>query len=263
MKKTVENRAQRLITDKATEDYLDSLCPGNRVVLENIRKRAEEDDIPIIRRTSEELLKTILTMHTPERILEIGTAVGYSALVMAETLPQADIVTLEIGSTDYMKALDNFALYAGDTGLRYPAEAGRPPESRNPSLTAVNMPETDILRIEALHIDADDYLAQAVKDGRKFDFVFLDAAKAQYIIWLPDIMRLLSEGGVLFADNVLLDGTIPLSRYALDRRDRTTHQRMRDFLYAITHEPRLVSAVVPSGDGVSISVYHEHQDRTC
>ena len=259
MKKTVENRVQRLITDRATEDYLDSLCPGNRAVLENIRLRAEHDDIPIIRRSSEELLKTILMIHRPGRILEIGTAVGYSALVMAQTLPKADIITLEIGDTDYAKALDNFALYAESEGLLYPARAAyHQPQHQDMPQKAYDTDDPDILRIDAVHTDADEYLPKAVSDGMKFDFIFLDAAKAQYMIWLPYLLELLTDGGVLFADNVLLDGTIAASRYALDRRDRTAHQRMREFLYAITHDPRLTSSVVTSGDGISISVYHDN-----
>ena len=258
MKKTIENRAERLITDRATEDYLDSLCPGNRAVLEDIRLRAQQEDIPIIRRSSEELLKTILMIHRPRNILEIGTAVGYSALVMAQTLPHADIVTLEIGDADYSKALGNFALYAECEGLLYPADMNQSPQYPDISREAHAADVSDILRIEAVHADADEYLPMAVNEGRKFDLIFLDAAKAQYIVWLPYILDLLTGDGVLFADNVLLDGTIAASRFALDRRDRTAHQRMREFLYAITHDPRLTSSVVTSGDGVSISVYHNN-----
>ena len=245
MKKHVYDRDLRRITDAAVEDYLDSLCPGNSAVLEEIRERAEQEDIPIIRRGSEELLKTVLTIHRPQSILEIGTAVGYSALVMAQTLPDADIVTLEIGDADYEKALANIAIV--EAAVK---------EGRTDGQTA-----RAGLHIDALHIDADDYLPRAIDEGRRFDFVFLDAAKAQYIIWLPMILRLLADGGVLLADNVLLDGTIACSRYALDRRERTAHQRMRDFLYAVTHDPRLTSTVIPSGDGISISVYHEQTER--
>ncbi len=241
MKKTVKNRDQRRITDRSIEDYLDSLCPGNSAVLEDIRIRAEEDDIPIIRRNSEELLKTMLAARRPGRILEIGTAVGYSALVMAQTLPDSDIVTLEIGELDHRKALANIR--------RYEEAAGHEDSSQSH------------VRINALHVNADDYLPKAAAEGRKFDFVFLDAAKAQYIKWLAMILELLEDGGMLMADNVLLDGTVACSRYAIDRRERTAHQRMREFLYAVTHDPRLTTCVLASGDGVSISVYHKnHKD---
>ncbi len=260
MKKHVYDRDQRLITDGAVEDYLDSLCPGNSAVLEEIRSRAEQEDIPVIRRGSEELLKTALTMHRPKSILEIGTAVGYSALVMAQTLPDADIVTLEIGAVDYEKALENIAAAeaaARDDASKDCASGDCPPGDEAQKVgSGRGWP-----RIDALHLDANDYLVQAIDEGRRFDFVFLDAAKAQYIVWLPMILRLLADGGVLLADNVLLGGTIACSRYALDRRERTTHQRMRDFLYAITHDARLTTAVIPSGDGISISVYHEQAER--
>ena len=91
--------------------------------------------------------------------------------------------------------------------------------------------------------------------GRHFDFVFLDAAKGQYIVWLPDIKALLRDGGILMADNVLLEGIVAQSRFTLEHRDRSTQTRMRAFLYAVTHDPELSTTVLPVGDGVSLSVY--------
>ena len=87
-----------------------------------------------------------------------------------------------------------------------------------------------------------------------FDFIFMDAAKGQYIHWLPDILRLLSANGVLFSDNVLQDGDIIESRFAVERRNRTIHARMREYLYTLTHMPELQTSVVPIGDGVALSV---------
>ena len=88
----------------------------------------------------------------------------------------------------------------------------------------------------------------------QFDLVFLDAAKAQYAAWLPDIKRLLIPGGVLFADNVLQEGEILDSRYAVDRRNRTIHRRIREFIRAVSVHPDLETAVLPLGDGLSVSV---------
>ena len=90
-----------------------------------------------------------------------------------------------------------------------------------------------------------------------YDFIFMDAAKGQYIHFLPDIMRLLAPGGLLLSDNVLQDGDIIESRFAVERRDRTIHSRMREYLYVLTHHPELQTSVLPLGDGVTLSVRKE------
>ena len=211
-----------MIVSERIKDYLDSLSPGNSALIEKIREEALKDRIPILRRDTEELLKTLLVMKRPRRILEIGTAVGYSALVMASVIEEdASITTLEIGEADHRKAVNNIAL-AGKTD-----------------------------QITCLLTDAGEYLKNTVCE---YDFIFLDAAKAQYINWLPDIVRCLPIGGVLLSDNVLLEGTVAESRFALDRRERTAHERMRRFLFEITHREDLQTSVLPAGDGASISI---------
>ena len=90
-----------------------------------------------------------------------------------------------------------------------------------------------------------------------YDFIFMDAAKAQYIHFLPEVKRLLKPGGVLISDNVLQDGDLIQSRFAVTRRDRTIHKRMREYLYAITHDEELETSILPLGDGVTISVKKE------
>ena len=87
-----------------------------------------------------------------------------------------------------------------------------------------------------------------------YDFIFMDAAKGQYIHFLPDILRLLPEGGLLVSDNVLQDGDVLESRYAVPRRNRTIHARMREYLYELTHHPQLETCILPVGDGVTLSV---------
>ena len=87
-----------------------------------------------------------------------------------------------------------------------------------------------------------------------FDFIFMDAAKGQYPAYLPEILRILQDGGVLVSDNVLQDGDIIESRFAVERRDRTIHSRMREYLYTLKHHPQLESSVIPLGDGVAVSV---------
>ena len=87
-----------------------------------------------------------------------------------------------------------------------------------------------------------------------YDFIFMDAAKAQYIYYMPEVIRLLGKGGILVSDNVLQDGDIIESRFAVERRNRTIHSRMREYLYALKHEERLLTSIIPLGDGVAVSV---------
>ena len=106
-------------------------------------------------------------------------------------------------------------------------------------------------RITLLEGDAGEILKKL--DG-PFEFIFMDAAKGQYIHWLPMILRLLSDGGILFSDNVLQDGDVVQSRYAVERRDRTIHARMREYLYTLKHMEELETSIIPIGDGAAISV---------
>ena len=87
-----------------------------------------------------------------------------------------------------------------------------------------------------------------------YDRIFMDAAKGQYIHFLPDVMRLLKKGGILVSDNVLQDGDVMESRYAVTRRNRTIHSRMREYLYELKHNDQLVTDILPVGDGVTVSV---------
>lgn len=99
--------------------------------------------------------------------------------------------------------------------------------------------------------DAGELLGQL---SGSYDFIFMDAAKGQYLHWLPQILGRMDEGAVLFSDNVLQDGDILESRFAVQRRDRTIHARMREYLYELKHRPELETSVVPVGDGVALSV---------
>ena len=87
-----------------------------------------------------------------------------------------------------------------------------------------------------------------------YDFIFMDAAKGQYINFLPDILKLMPVGGVLISDNVLQDGDVMESRFAVTRRDRTIHSRMREYLYELKHNEQLCTDILPVGDGVTVSV---------
>lgn len=202
--------------------YIHSLDQGHGAFCDQIAKAARADRVPIIRKETANFLQAMVAATRPNRILEVGTAVGYSALLMAQVMPEeTDIITIEKYEPRIPVARRHFA------------EAGL----------------SD--RITLLEGDAGEILKKL--DG-SFDFIFMDAAKGQYIHWLPDILRLLSTGGVLFSDNVLQDGDIIESRFAVERRNRTIHARMREYLYTLTHMPEFQTSVVPIGDGVALSV---------
>ena len=203
-------------------DYINSLDSGHGVLCDRIAREARAAFVPIIRRETAVFLQTMIPAVTPLRILEVGTAVGYSALLMAQVMPeQAHITTIEKYEPRIPLARAHFQ------------EAGMD------------------ARITLLEGDAEEILKQL--DG-PFDFIFMDAAKGQYIHWLPWILELMADGAVLFSDNVLQDGDIIESRFAVERRNRTIHSRMRDYLYTLTHMEELKTSILPIGDGVTLSV---------
>ena len=211
-----------MIIDERLSTYINSLDSGNTEFLERLEREALSDYVPIIRKDMQTFLKMFLAMKKPKRILEVGTAVGFSALLMCEySVPEVHITTIENYEKRIPVARANFA------------RAGR---------------EHQITLIEG---DAQDVLKTL--DG-PFDFIFMDAAKGQYIHFLPDILRVLEKDGVLISDNVLQDGDIIESHFAVERRNRTIHKRMRDYLYTLTQHEQLVTSVLPVGEGITFSV---------
>lgn len=211
-------------------DYLLSLEPEGDGLLNELRDYARTHDVPILRPETESFLRTLMAAKKPGRVLEIGTAIGYSAILMAKAMEKPDIVTIESWEKRIPLAQENLkrAGYEGAVRL-IQGDAGRVLK--------------DLIREE-----------EGPSGGRGYDLVFLDAAKGQYIHWLPDILRLMNPGALLVADNVMQDFTVMESRFTIPRRERTTHSRMREFLWEIKHRKDLVSSVLPLGDGVSISV---------
>ena len=211
-----------MIVEERMRTFINSLDPGEPAWLDEIRSSALQDNVPIIRMEMGSLLRFLLTLRRPSSILEVGTAVGYSALFMSEYMPEnCHITTIEKYEKRIPIAKQNFKT------------AGR---------------EDKITLLEG---DAGEILAGL---SGSFDFIFMDAAKGQYINWLPDILRLLRDGGLLMSDNVLQDGTIMESRYAVERRDRTIHERMREYLYTLKHMDEFETSILPVGDGVALSV---------
>lgn len=210
-----------MIIDERMSVFIDSFDKGNTPFLDEIEKYALETQVPIIRKSMQSLLKFLLAFAKPKNILEVGTAIGFSALLMDEYSPKGcHITTIEKYEKRIPLARENFR--------RAGAEE----------------------RITLLEGDATEILKEL--EG-SFDLIFMDAAKGQYIHFLPDILRLLSPGGLLVSDNVLQDGDIIESRFAVTRRNRTIHARMRDYLYELKHHPQLETVILPVGDGVTLS----------
>lgn len=210
------------LNDERMISFINSLDRGNTPFLDELEKRARAADVPIIRHEVQELLKFLIEMKKPSKVLEIGTAVGFSAILMGTYGPAGmKIVTIE----DYEKRI--------------------PVALENISLAGMSD------RISLIQGDANKVLPEI---GSDFDLVFIDAAKAQYINYLPHVLRLLIPGGIMIADNCLQDGDIVESKFAVTRRNRTIHKRMRDFLYEIKNNDMLVTTVLPVGDGIALSV---------
>lgn len=211
-----------MVVEERLVTYINSLETGNTEILDEIEREALRSDVPIIRKEMQTFLKVFLAMKHPARILEVGTAVGFSAILMAEYNPGAcEIITIENYEKRIPIARENFK------------RAGK--ESVITLLTG----------------DAKEVLPTIEEP---FDFIFMDAAKGQYIHFLPEVLRLLKSGGTLISDNVLQDGDIIQSRFAVTRRNRTIHKRMREYLYTLTHHEELTTAVLPIGDGITVSV---------
>ena len=211
-----------MIVDERLVTYINSLDRGNTPFLNQLEMDALKDQVPVIRRETQSLLKVLLTIKMPSRILEVGTAVGFSALLMSTYAPEnCRITTIENYDKRIPIARENFK------------KAGK---------------EEQITLLEG---DAREILKTL--EG-PFDFIFIDAAKGQYIHFLPDVLRLLSRSGILISDNVLQDGDIIESHFAVERRNRTIYKRMREYLSALKNSHVLETSILPLGDGVALSV---------
>lgn len=211
-----------MTVDERMITFINSFDKANSDFLEELEQEAKRDLVPIIRKDMQNLLRFLLRLQRPVNILEVGTAIGFSAILMGENTPEnCHITTIEKYEKRIPLALENFA--------------------------AAGMRE----RITLLEGDAGDILKE-LEPG--YDFIFMDAAKAQYLGYLPELLRLLTPGGMLVSDNVLQDGDVCESRFAVTRRNRTIHSRMRQYLYEIKNHPQLDSVILTVGDGVTISV---------
>ena len=211
-----------MIVDERFISYLQSLETPEIDYLDRIRKEALETYVPIIRFDTQQYMKFLMQSLKPKNILEVGTAVGFSALLMEAYNPiDCTITTIENYEPRIPIALKNFE------------DAGK----------------TDVIKL--LPGNAQDILPTL--EG-SYDFIFMDAAKGQYPIFLPEIKRLMHSGSVLVTDNILQEGDLIESHYAIERRDRTIHKRMREYLYTLTHDEDMICSIIPVGDGLAMCV---------
>ena len=215
-----------MIVDERMVTFIHSLERENSEILETIEKEALDTFVPIIRKEMQNFLKVILEIKRPKAILEVGTAIGFSALLMSEHVDEdCKITTIEKYEPRIPIAKENFK------------RAGKENQ-----ITLIEGDATEVLKRTDSPFD------------EPFDMIFMDAAKGQYINFFGDVMRLLKKDGVLVSDNVLQDGDIIESHFVVTRRNRTIHKRMREYLYELTHRDDLVTSVMPIGDGITGSV---------
>ena len=210
------------VTDDTMNAYLRSVQPMYDGVLGEIQKEAIAAEVPIVPPEVARLLSVLLTMQKPKNILEIGTAVAFSAGLMCRYLPEEGTVT----------TIDRYEVMLKDARV---------------NIKRMGLED----KIKILEGDAADILPTL--EG-PYDVIFMDAAKGQYIHFLDDVLRLMKPGSVLVSDNVLQGGDIIESHYAVERRNRTIYKRMREYLYELKHNDKLLTSVIPLGDGVTVSV---------
>ena len=202
--------------------FINSLDEGNLPFLDELEKEAIQGQVPIVRKDTQAFIKFLMAQNRPKNILEVGCAVGFSALLMASyTEADTRITTIEKFEKRIPVARENFEKYDSDK------------------------------KITLLEGDAMDIL-KTLSPG--YDFIFMDAAKGQYINFLPECLRILNKGGLLLSDNVLQDGDVFESRFAVTRRNRTIHARMREYLYELKHSEMLNTVILTVGDGMALSV---------
>lgn len=219
----IQGRNEGIMTDRM-EVFLDMFRTEPPGYIQELERYAKAEEVPVIRRGTRDVLRFMLRTEKPERVLEVGTAIGYSALFMSECLPEKSrITTIEKVEMRLVEARKNLAKY--DTKHR----------------------------IRLLEGDAAQLLHQLAEKKETFDFIFMDAAKGQYLNFLPDVLEILEPGGFLVSDNILHEGDVLESRYAVTRRDRTIHGRMREYLRVLTHHEQLETICLSIGDGMTIS----------
>lgn len=202
------------------EDYLRGLIPADRPQIEEFRKRAMDDAIPIIHKEVQKHIELLIAAQKIRTILEVGTAVGFSASIFAQAMGS-------LGQVDTIERNLNMVVQADE------------------NITGLGLNH----QINLMVGDAQEKLA---KLDKTYDMIFLDGAKGHYIHLLDDCLRCLKPGGLLISDNVLFKGMIATNELVI-RRKITIVKRMRVYLETISNHPQLITSILPLGDGLAIS----------
>ena len=203
--------------------FIDSFIADDEGLLGEIYLSAVERGVPVIRRSAREFLKTQLLIKKPKSILEIGTAIGYSSLFMSRYIDKdSRITTLELDEKRVLEANENIK----------------------------KLGKEEVIKV----IKGDALETISMLPDASYDFLFVDAAKGQYINYYEDVIRVAKSGAVIISDNILQDGEILESHFTVEKRNRTIHDRMRDYIYKITHDERVESAILPLADGMAVTI---------
>lgn len=214
-----------MIIEPRLVEYLNSLETELPEHLRKLEEYAHAHEVPIIRKEAQSFLRLLLELKQPKRILEVGTAIGFSASLLCEYMPEdCRLTTIEKVPMRIVEAEKNLAALKRSKDVTF--------------LTG----------------DAEEVLKELKEKGEQYDFIFMDAAKGQYMSFLQSILPMLPKGAILITDNVLQEGSIMESKYSITRRDRTIHMRMREYLYELKHNDMLTTSIVAVGDGMALSV---------
>jgi predicted O-methyltransferase YrrM len=215
-----EQLMQEKLRYPEVDAFLRSTIQREAGFLQELEEYAEKNYVPIIQPESAALLKVLIRIHKPIRILEAGTAIGYSAAVMAGAMPEDGIIdTIEIDEETAELARQNIKSMNLDKKIR-------------------------VLLGDALEV------MQCI--STPYDMIFVDAAKGQYNEYLNEALRLLKTGGLLISDNVLYKGLVTQTE-SLPHKHRTIAVNLREYLHNICHDKRLETSIIPIGDGMALS----------
>jgi len=217
----VEYEKDAIVKPYVTE-YIRGVLKKREGFLGELEKNAVENEVPILQPESAKLLETIVMIKQPENILEIGCAVGYSAMLMANSCEKSCITTLEFS--------EEFA------------------EIARKNIEKAGLSD----RINVVYADARDYVSYMEED-ELYDMIFLDGPKAHYVNMIDDCMRLLKRNGVIVSDNILYKGMTATDELVLKRKI-TIVKRLRSFIDTITHRNDMETAVLSIGDGMTVTV---------
>lgn len=218
----IEYDKNAIVPPYITEYLREKTLHSDSFLLE-LEKYAEENSVPIVEPETARFISVITQLKQPQRVLEVGCAIGYSAILMAKIMPQDGIFETVEYNGDMVKIATENIKKAGLSN-----------------------------KIKVIEADAKEYLGEI--DGEEiYDIIFLDGPKAHYIYMLDDCIRLLKKGGVLISDNVLYKGMIPDDNHVV-RRKITIVKRLRKYIDELMNDERIITSLLPLGDGVTISI---------